>query len=150
MSKNRRISARLAGVLLVACMLTASPAEAQKGRGQRTIFTSTCACVDCRPGGRWEVKTDATAPPPSNAIDAAHRVRPSQVVGWPLPEVKHWGRSPRSDRELEWFAVTGVLKSLRVEEDGDLHLELGDGPSARARDWLTVEVPLGRPWCAIR
>jgi hypothetical protein len=54
--------------------------------------------------------------------------------------------------ENEWFEVYGVVSHVKLEPDGDLHVQLRDeGTAANSTTgYLIVEVPKGSPWCAIR
>jgi hypothetical protein len=62
---------------------------------------------------RWKVKTDKDSPPTS--IPADHRVTPGDIAGWEPPEEKITTRTPRVDREKEWYELTGkVLLSTRT------------------------------------
>ena len=58
-------------------------------------------------------------------------------------------QSERTGIENKWFALTGRVVELKVEEDGDLHIALhdvtGDKPGV-----VVCEVPAKPQWCEIR
>jgi hypothetical protein len=63
-------------------------------------------------------------------------------------------RTPRVGREKEWFELTGKVMLVKAEEDGDLHVQLGD-PKGKGRMQVIVEIPVdhGHPdsaWSSIR
>jgi hypothetical protein len=137
-----------------ACLLLAlgaASAFAQR-KGEKTSdeveFTSSCACTSCDGKHRWVVKTDKTPAPASVAAD--HRLTPSELRKWSGPGGKVGKSTPRSGKETEFFALTGEIRYARLEDDGDIHLQLADqgkGPDAKT---ASVEIPVGEPWCAIR
>jgi hypothetical protein len=51
--------------------------------------------------------------------------------------------------ENEWYAITGRIKKVNVEDDGDLHLVLGDASGDKPGE-VVVEIPLGERWCVLR
>jgi hypothetical protein len=120
-----------------ACLLLAlgaSSALAQK-KGEKASdeveFTSSCACTSCDGKNRWDVKTDKTPAPASVAAD--HRLTPSELRKWKGPGGKIGKSTPRSGKETEFFALTGEIRYARLEDDGDIHLQLADqgkGPDA--------------------
>jgi hypothetical protein len=85
---------------------------------------SPCDCHNVHGEGRWSVKTDAPLPPTdASAIQA---VTPSEMFGWPGPDAALTMQSERTGIENKWFALTGRVVELKVEEDGDLHIALHD------------------------
>jgi hypothetical protein len=58
-------------------------------------------------------------------------------------------QSERTGIENKWFALTGRVVELKVEEDGDLHIALhdvtGDKPGV-----VVCEIPAKPQWCEIR
>lgn len=152
---------RLALLLLLCTGAACAPAAAQghhgkgghhgkhgKHGGDGVVLTSACQCAGCRGEHRWAAKTSADAPPA--AVPAANRVAPSTIAAWTGPGGDFGDATPRTGRELQWFAVTGRVVYAKAEPDGDLHLQMVDarGPGAPAR--LIAEVPDGAPWCDIR
>jgi hypothetical protein len=91
------------------------------------------------------VKNDAENPPTdASAIQA---VTPSDIFGWPTPEVLM--QSERTGVEQKWFAVTGLVVAIKVEADGDLHIALSDATGDK-QGTVVCEVPLKPHWCDIR
>src|SRR5215468_6750411 len=81
---------------------------------------SPCECHDAHGEARWSVKTDASLPPTdASAIQA---VTPSEMFSWPGPDADLTMQSERTGIENRWFALTGRVVELKVEEDGDLHI----------------------------
>ena len=74
---------------------------------------------------------------------------PSEMFGWPGPDAALTIQSERTGIENKWFALTGRVVELKVEEDGDLHIALhdvtGDKPGV-----VVCEVPARPQWCEIR
>jgi hypothetical protein len=96
---------------------------------------------------RWTVKTDASLPP--TEASAIQAVTPSDMFSWPGPDAPITMRSERTGIENKWFALTGRVVELKVEEDGDLHIALhdvtGDKPGV-----VVCEIPAQPQWCEIR
>ena len=87
---------------------------------EQTTCDSPCDCHDAHGEGRWSVKTDPSLPPTdANAIQA---VTPSEMFGWPGSDAALTMQSERTGMENKWFALTGRVVELKVEEDGDLIL----------------------------
>ena len=85
---------------------------------------SPCDCHNAHGEARWSVKTDASLPPTdANAIQA---VTPSEMFSWPGPDAALTMQSERTGIGNKWFALTGRVVELKVEEDGDLHIALHD------------------------
>jgi hypothetical protein len=81
-------------------------------------------CHNAHGEGRWSVKTDASLPPTdASAIQA---VTPSEMFSWPGTDTPITMQSERTGIENKWFALTGRVVELKVEEDGDLHIALHD------------------------
>jgi len=66
------------------------------------------------------VKTE-TAQPPLFGI-GIRKVTPADIYAWRGPEVEITRSSPRIPAERKWYAVTGRVMVVYVEDDGDLHL----------------------------
>ena len=103
---------------------------------------SPCDCHDAHGEARWSVKSDASLPPTdASAIQA---VTPSDMFSWPGPDASITMQSERTGIENKWFALTGRVVELKVEEDGDLHIALhdatGDKPGV-----VVCEIP-ARAW----
>src|SRR5262249_30273678 len=115
-------------------------------------FESPTECQNAHGVWRWAAKTDLRPPPAS--IAPGYRVRPSDIAAWDGPDREVRSRSPRTGRELQWYALTGRVTQVKAEEDGDLHIELVDVDNPHSVH-VVVEVPLDRhggqtPWNPIR
>ena len=87
-------------------------------------FESPCSCRDNHGEHRWAVKNDPSTPPEdASAIQA---VTPSDVFSRPGPAEHLTQSSERTGIENNWFALTGRVVAVKVEADGDLHIELVD------------------------
>jgi hypothetical protein len=114
---------------------------------EQVTCDSPCDCHDAHGEGRWSVKTDPSLPPTdASAIQA---VTPSEMFGRPGPDAALTMQSERTGIENKWFALTGRIVELKVEEDGDLHIALhdvtGDKPGV-----VVCEIPAKPQWCEIR
>jgi hypothetical protein len=96
------------------------------------------------------VKTSKTRAP--DVIPEDHFWYPSDSYAIEGPGVEIDWNSPRFGMEREWFEVLGVVTHVKLEPDGDLHVQLRDDDAASnsTAGYLIVEVPKGSPWCAIR
>jgi len=108
---------------------------------------SPCKCHDANGKGRWSVKSDPSLPPTDARLIQA--VTPSDIFSWPGLDVPLKMQSERTGIEHKWFALTGRVVELKVEEDGDLHIAphdvTGDKPGV-----VVCEVPAKPQWCEIR
>jgi len=87
--------------------------------------------------------------------------QPTDIAAWNGPGIKITKTGKNEHRipaEQKWYQVTGKVVLVRVEGDGDLHIQLVDvlaTNSKTARD-IDVEVPsntevhANTPWCTIR
>jgi hypothetical protein len=142
---------RTAVALSVAVVVVGSLAG-QHRQQPLVTFESPTECQNAHGVWRWAAKTDLTPPPGSLA--AGYHVRPSDIAAWEAPDHEIRGRSPRTGRELQWYALTGRVVQVNAEEDGDLHVELVDVDNPHSVH-VVVEVPLDRhggqtPWNPIR
>lgn len=96
---------------------------------------------------RWGVKVDATRFTTRSAV--AFTLKPSQLFAWEGGRGTTTGSTPRQGRERQWIEVTGKVTLIKIEEDGDLHIELEDA-DRRSSARIVAEVPPGRGWCGIR
>jgi hypothetical protein len=130
------VSIAIAAVILLAL----SPVDAH---GPVT-FTSPCACEGNHGVERWAEKTDVSDPP-ANGV-GIRAITPGTMASWG-DAGGGVTRNGRQGLENTWFAVTGRLTKVKLEDDGDLHLTLEDvGKPGR----VVVEIPLGDRWCALR
>jgi hypothetical protein len=93
------------------------------------------------------VKNDPSSPPTD--ASAIQSVTPSDIFSWPGPDVHLTQHSERTGREQNWFSLTGRVVDVKVEVDGDLHIELSDATGDK-QGIVVVEIPLGPRWCDIR
>jgi len=108
-------------------------------------FTSPCECIGNHGVSRWAAKTDLQEPP-TNSVDIK-KVTPAQIHAWQGPGGKIDQRTDRVASENQWYAVTGRIEKVRVEDDGDLHVEIKDVGNDAG---IIVELPLGPRWCEMR
>jgi len=112
----------------------------------RITFKDACTCDGCHGIDRWDAKTDTEAPPWGIYIKS---ITPLDVAAWkpPSDEISTAKDSPRLAEEEAWYSLTGRIDLIRVEQDGDLHIQLQD-----EHNIVVVEVPLGDipAWCEIR
>ncbi len=127
--------------LIVAVLLCSTAAATQ----QEVTCESPCECSSANGKGRWSVKNDPETPPTDTSTIQA--VTPSDIFSWAGPDVHQ--QSKRTGLEQKWFAVTGLVVAVKVEADGDLHIELQDATGDNL-GIVVVEIPLGLQWCDIR
>jgi len=107
-------------------------------------FTSPCECIGNHGVSRWAAKTDLQEPPTNGDIK---KITPAHILAWPGPGGKIDQRTDRIGAESQWYAVTGRIEKVRVEDDGDLHIEMKE---VGANASIVVELPLGPRWCEMR
>ena len=134
----------VAATLPVAAALTLDEVEVE--------FVSPTECKGDHGVYRWVVKTDHEVPPDS--IPEANKVKPSDIGKWQPPRGVITTNTPRSGREKDWFQVTGRVALVKVEADGDLHIQLVDTDGGSKVN-VVVEVPVKQspgesPWDEIR
>jgi hypothetical protein len=110
-------------------------------------FDSPCECQGNHGKGRLTVKNDPSTPPTDASVIQA--VTPSDVFGWPGPDVPVTWQSERTGIENKWFALTGRVVAVQIGADGDLHIELGDATNPKP-GLVVCEIPAGPTWCEIR
>jgi len=128
-----------AAIVLVGSTAAAAP--------QEVTCESRCECSSAHGKGRWALKNDPSAPP--SDAGAIQPVTPSDIFSWPGPDVHLTQHSERTGREQNWFSLTGRVVAMKVEADGDLHIELSDATGDK-QGIVVVEIPLGPQWCDIR
>ena len=114
---------------------------------EQVTCDSPCDCHDAHGEGRSSVKTDAALPPTD--ASAIQTVTPSEMFSWPGADAALTMQSERTGIETKWFALTGRVVELKVEEDGDLHIALHD-PTGDKPGVVVCEVPAKPQWCEIR
>ena len=133
---------RLIGLGLIIFHAAFSPIHAKPA----VIFTSPCSCEGNHGVSRWAAKTDLAEPPPSSANIKS--LTPAQMSGWQGPGGSIGHRSGRVAAENVWYAVTGRINLVRIEDDGDLHVVMGNVDGQHGD--IVVELPLGPRWCEMR
>jgi hypothetical protein len=98
---------------------------------------------------RWPAKTDPQRPPADNS--KILHVTPSQMFAWPgVGVAAHLTKSsPRIASEQRWVALTGLVAGMKIETDGDIHVELVDATGNKP-GIVGAEIPPGKIWCACR
>jgi|SRR5882672_5080246 len=99
-------------------------------------------CTD--PHYRWTVKTTV-----AHEGDASTAATPSAMLTWTPLELYHPAPqahdcTPRADRELTVFAVTGWARAWKIEKapgDLDWHIELTQGSKTKSTRCIVVEIP---------
>src|SRR5215211_4753337 len=119
-----------------------TPAAAQ----QEIKCGSPCECSSAHGKGRWAVKNDPSTPPSDTS--AIQAVTPSYIFSWPVSDVHLTQHSERTGREQNWFSLTGRVAAVKVEADGDLHIELSDATGDK-QGIVVAKIPLGLQWCDI-
>ncbi|HVH89825.1 MAG TPA: hypothetical protein VM783_00350 [Candidatus Acidoferrum sp.] len=127
--------------LIVAVLLCSTATAAP----QEVTCESPCSCSSAHGKGRWSVKNDPETPPTDTSTIQA--VTPSDIFSWAGPDVHQ--QSKRTGLEQNWFSLTGRVVAVKVEADGDLHIELSDATGDK-QGIVVVEIPLGPQWCNIR
>jgi hypothetical protein len=139
---NRQIA--FATVLLNALALASILAATNK-----VTFASPCNATGQHGVDRWPAKTDPERVP----IDKTKitPITPSQMFKWPGvgTKINLTRSSPRIASEQRWLALTGRVTGVKVEADGDIHIELVDA-SDNKPGIVGVEIPPGKIWCEFR
>jgi hypothetical protein len=73
---------------------------------------------------------------------------PSEIFAWPGPGQPIGHRASRIASENQWYAVTGRVERVRIEDDGDVHIVIATSGSREGG--MVVELPLGPRWCEMR
>lgn len=137
-----RSTLRLVGLGLIIFFATFSTTQAKPV----VTFTSPCSCEGNHGVSRWAAKTD-TALPPANSSNIK-QTTPANMFVWQGIGGGVTQRSRRLIAEENWFSVTGRVEKVRIEDDGDVHIELRNADGRPGG--IVVELPLGETWCAMR
>ena len=113
-------------------------------------MASACECTRCHGAYRWDAKTSRTPAPAS--IPPERQRKPSDFALLAGPGGRFSASTPRIPLEEVWFEVTGRVTHVKIESDGDLHVQLLDAsaPLRTTSGYLVVEIPEGAPWCQLR
>jgi hypothetical protein len=116
---------------------------------QTVMLASPCKLTGQHGVDRWPAKTDAESIPSDKSKITS--ITPSQVFAWPGVGVgAHLTKkSPRSASEQRWFALTGIVAGMKVEADGDIHIELVDANDNKT-GIVGAEIPPNQIWCELR
>jgi hypothetical protein len=140
-------------VLFLDALLVVSAVSAKTKHSARTEQTvrvaSPCEVTGQHGIDRWPAKTDAESVPSDKSKITS--ITPSQVFAWPGVGVgAHLTKqSPRSASEQRWFALTGMVAGMKMEADGDIHIELVDANDTKT-GIVGAEIPPGQAWCELR
>jgi hypothetical protein len=113
----------------------------------KVTYTSECSCQGNHGISRWAAKTDHVEPP-LNSGDI-QPITPAEIYEWKGPGGNVPSGARRIAAEGRWYAVTGRLKKVKAEDDGDLHMILANANDNRPGE-VVVEIPLGARWCELR
>ena len=138
---KRILDSAVCAFLLALLQSSTIPAQAKTS----VTFTSPCECIGNHGVSRWAAKTDLQEPP-ANAAEIK-KITPAHILAWPGPGGHIDQRTDRIAAEHQWYSVTGRIEKVKVEDDGDIHIEMKDiGADAS----IVVQLPLGPPWCEMR
>lgn len=128
--------------LLINTVFSAAPKQSVR-------LTSPCNIAGQHGIDRWAAKTDAERPP-ADTSKITH-LTPSQMFAWPgVGIAAHLTKgSPRIASEQRWISLTGLVAGIKIETDGDIHLELVDASNSKP-GIVGAEIPPGKAWCAYR
>lgn len=112
----------------------------------KVTFKDECHCIKCHAEYRWDVKTDDEDVP----VSVTSQITPSDVGAWSGPGGIFTSSTARKAKEKKWHALTGRVTLVKLEPDGDLHIQLVDQDADDGDVNVVVEVPFGDPWCDIR
>jgi hypothetical protein len=142
---KRLIRVAALGVLF-AFSVSVSPAYTAETKHAPAKFKDSCHCVGCHAEYRWDVKTDDDSPPQN----VTTKLTPSEIGNWDGPGGIFHQTTARRGKERQWFQLTGRVSLVKIEPDGDLHIQLVDEKAEDDDVNVVVEVPFGDPWCDIR
>ena len=140
-------------VLFLDTLLVVSAVSAKTKHSAKTQQTvrvaSPCKVTGQHGIDRWPAKTDAESVPSDKSKITS--ITPSQVFAWPGVGVgAHLTKqSPRSASEQRWFALTAMVARMKMEADGDIHIELVDANDTKT-GIVGAEIPPGQIWCKLR
>lgn len=113
----------------------------------RVVYTSECSCEGEHSESRWTAKIDPALPPSDRTQISS--ITPSAIYAWSGPGMSISRKQDRIAAEQRWYSLSGRVRDIRAEEDGDLHILLEDA-DGKAEGLVVAEVPLAQPWCEIR
>ena len=128
----------LPGVLFFSVCAVATTA------GRKPVVVAPCDCQSKSGEKRWAAKTDAELPPVNTA--AVLRITPAEMCAWEVPAKPVTG--VRNAAEQKWYALVCRIVAIKLEKDGDLHIEVENVAGSSGR--VVVELPCGPAWCEMR
>jgi hypothetical protein len=138
-------------LLNVFAFFTASGATTKhRATTKQTVrLASPCQITGQHGIDRWPAKTDAERLPTDKSEITA--ITPSQMFAWPGVGAKAGltRNSKRLPSEQRWFALTGRIDGMKIEADGDIHIELVD-TNGNKPGIVGAEIPPGPIWCKLR
>ncbi len=122
---------------------------ATKKKTATTTFSSPTSCGSAHGVARWAAKIDASRPPADKSQITA--VTPSQMYRWAGvgTKIKLGPNSQRIPAEQKWYVITGLVGGMKVEADGDIHIELIDANDNKPGT-VGVEIPCRPIWSEFR
>src|SRR5437016_6495351 len=120
-----------------------------KSTAAKVTFASPCKITGQHGVDRWPAKTDSERVPADKSKITL--MTPSKMFNWPGVGTKAGltRKSKRIASEQRWFALTGRVVGVKVEADGDIHIELVDADDNKPGT-VGVEIPPGTIWCEFR
>jgi hypothetical protein len=140
----------LNALLVVSAVSAKTKRSAVSAKAKQTVrLASPCKVTGQHGVDRWPAKTDPESVPSDKSKITS--ITPSQVFAWPGVGVgAHLTKqSPRSASEQRWFALTGFVAGMKIEADGDIHIELVDANDNKT-GIVGAEIPPGQIWCDLR
>ncbi len=136
-------------ILTTAILTLLAFSSASSATKEKTTLSSSTSCGGAHGVARWVAKIDAERPPVDKSQIAA--ITPSQMYAWPGVDkkIKLGKNSKRISSEQKWYVLTGLVDAIKVEADGDIHIELVDADDNKAGT-VSVEIPCRRIWSEFR
>ena len=116
---------------------------------QTARLTSPCKITGQHGIDRWPAKTDPERLPANKSKIIS--ITPSRMFAWPGVGTKAGitRKSKRISSEQRWIALTGRVADMKIEADGDIHVELVDANDNKP-GIVGAEIPPGPIWCELR
>lgn len=137
--------------IVLALLFTLSALAPASGASTKTTttFSSPSDCKGAHGVARWAAKVDNSKPPSDKSQITA--ITPSKMFAWKGvgTKIKLTQSSNRIPAEQKWYVMTGKVDKIKVEADGDIHIELVDA-SGNKPGTVGVEVPCGQIWRPLR
>ena len=108
--------------------------------GKKAAVIPPCECATRQGEVRWTAKTDPQPAPINTAT--VRRITPDEMYAWPVPSEPV--TDARIAAEQQWYALVCRIVAIKIEEDGDLHVEVENTNGGSAR--VVVELPCGPIW----